>query len=151
MRRVLLVAAAVAVVSGCGTVAGTPAGTPPPAAPAPSVPAELKATCDALGKVYGEKMAPFAQSLTTMVGRRDAGTQKQARESLEAFAAAVDEATRASGDAGLKADGKKAADQLRAKAADAKFFAGIRTDRDVSNTLGPALKEWLSPVTRHCS
>ncbi|MEV4349688.1 hypothetical protein AB0J83_34960 [Actinoplanes sp. NPDC049596] len=142
MRAAVLLS--VFLLAGCGTAATV-------STPAPSVDTELKTTCDALGKAYGEKMAPFAQSLTTMIGKRDAATQKRAQESLAAFATAVDEATKASGDAALRADGQKTAEQLRTKSADAKFFAGIRTEKDVTTILGPSLKEWLTPVTRHCS
>ncbi|XVU22683.1 hypothetical protein ACQPZJ_36225 [Actinoplanes sp. CA-054009] len=146
LTAVLLAAAAAA--TGCGTAAGSSPGAT--AAP-PSVPAELKSTCDALGKAYGERMAPFAESLTTLVGKRTPDAQKRAQDSLAAFATAVDDATRASGDTALRADGKKTADQLRAKSGDAAFFAGIKTEKDVTTTLGPILKEWLTPVTRHCA
>ncbi|MFF5077305.1 hypothetical protein ACFY36_09645 [Actinoplanes sp. NPDC000266] len=144
LTAVLLTAAAAA---GCSTAAGSTTTLPA----APSAPAELKSTCDALGKAYGERMAPFAQSLTTLVGKRTPDAQKQAQDSLAAFATAVDDATRTSSDATLKADGKKTADQLRTKSGDTKFFATIKTEKDVTTTLGPTLKEWLSPVTRHCS
>ncbi|SNY54869.1 hypothetical protein [Paractinoplanes atraurantiacus] len=147
LTAVLLTAAAAA--TGCGTMAGST--TPGAASAPPSVPVELKSTCDALGQVYGERMAPFAESLTTLVGRRTPDAQKRAQDSLAAFATAVDDATRASGDAALRADGKKTAEKLRAKSGDPKFFAAIKTEKDVTTTLGPTLKEWLTPVTRHCS
>ncbi|MEU8820792.1 hypothetical protein [Actinoplanes sp. NPDC048796] len=144
LTAVLLAATAA---GGCGMAA-----QPAPAASAPpSVPVALKSTCDALGQAYGERMAPFAESLTTLVGQGTPDARKRAQESLAAFATAVDDATRASQDAALRADGKKTADQLRAKSTDAAFFAGIKTEKDVTTTLGPTLKQWLTPVTRHCS
>ncbi|XVV09789.1 hypothetical protein ACQP2X_33735 [Actinoplanes sp. CA-131856] len=146
LTAVLLVAAAAS--SGCYTATGATPGTS--AAP-PSVSTELKSTCDALGKAYGERMAPFAESLTTLVGKRTPEAQKRAQDSLAAFATAVDDATRDSGDTELRTDGKKTADQLRATSGDAAFFAAIKTEKDVTTTLGPTLKGWLTPVTRHCS
>jgi hypothetical protein len=151
MRRVLLLAAGVLLTAAaCGTAASPGPGSSG-ASGAAAVPVALKSTCDALGNVYGARMAPFAQSLTTMVGKRNAATQQQAQESLAAFAAAVGAATDASKDAALRTDGKKVAEQLKAKSADAKLFAGIRTEKDVTTTLGPTLQQWLAPVTRHCS
>jgi hypothetical protein len=81
----------------------------------------------------------------------DRKTVAQAQDSLAGFATAVTDATKASDDAQLRADGKQAADQMRAKSADPKFFAGIKTGEDVAQTMGPTLTQWLSPVTRHCS
>jgi len=133
----------------CGTAPGT-TGTPSVAsAPAGSAPAAVASTCEALGQAYSKNIATFAESLTNLVADRK--TVAQAQKSLAGFATAVSDATKASENAELKADGKLAADQMLAKSKDKKFFAGIKTGEDVNQTMGATLTGWLSPVTRHCS
>ncbi|MGK5682130.1 hypothetical protein [Actinoplanes sp. URMC 104] len=140
------------------TSAAPPAAAPPasaagagtgPAATGAAAPAAIKTTCEALGQAYGKNMAPFARALTEYVADRK--TIATAQQSLAAFATAVQEATASSADAQLKADGKQAAARMHAKSTDATFFAGIKTGKDVSKTLGPTMTQWLSPVQRHCS
>ena len=143
---VLLFAAA------CGTATGTTAtGTPAVAGSGAAVgaPPAVAATCEKLGQAFDKNIAAFAQSLTTLVADRK--TVAQAQESLAAFATAVADATKASEDAEIRADGKQAADQMKAKSADKKFFATIKTAKDVDQTMGVTLTGWMSPITRHCS
>lgn len=151
MRRTvttLLVGGVLLTAAACGT-AKSPAAAPEAAAPASTAPVAIKVTCEALGAAYGKNMAPFAEALTKYVADRK--TIAAAQQSLAAFATAVADATQSGGDAQLKADGKQAADQMRAKSADAKFFAAIKTSEDVNKTMGSTLTAWLSPVNRHCS
>ena len=144
--RTLLVGGVLLSAAACGTASGTPtvAGSP-----APSVNPAVSATCQALAGVYGNNMAVLAESLANYVADRKAVAQAQG--SLAAFAVAVAEATKASEDTQMRADGKTAADRMSAKAADPKFFAAIKTTKDVDQTMGPTLTEWLSPIARHCS
>jgi len=153
--RTLLVSGVLLSAAACGTATG-PSGTPnvagaPTAAsgPAAAAPGALASTCEQLGQAYSTNIAALAESLTTLVNDRKAVAGAEA--SLTAFAGAVADATKGSDDAQIKADGKKAADTMRAKAADKKFFAGIKTAADVERTMGPTLTEWMSPVTKHCS
>lgn len=151
MRRTictLLVGGVLLSAAACGTATDTTATTSPAVAPAGSAPAVASA-CEALGEAYNKNIAALAEALTTLVADRK--TVAQAQESLATFATAVAEATKASEDAQLRADGKQAADRLRATSADTKFFAAIKTGEDVNKTMGSTLTEWLSPVTRHCS
>lgn len=140
---VLLVGGLLLSVAACG-------GKPPAVAvPLSSEQVATKASCEALGQAYNQSMAPFAEALTGMVNDR---TQtKQAQQALRDLATAVRSATDPSIDAGMRADGKRTADTLTAKAADPTLFADIKTRADVENVLGPALKDWLSPVTQHCT
>jgi hypothetical protein len=150
--RTLLVGGVLLTAAACGTATDTAstAGTPGVAgAPPATVSTALKSTCEALGQAYGRNMAALAESLTTYVGDRT--TVARAQASLAAFATAVENATKASTDAKLKADGKQAADRMHAKSTDTKFFGTIKTSQDVEKTMGPTLTAWLSPVTRHCS
>ncbi|MBU2668278.1 hypothetical protein KOI35_32675 [Actinoplanes bogorensis] len=157
MRRtvpVLLAGGLLFTAAACGTAKGpasTAAGTPgAAAAPAASTaPAAIRTTCEALGQAYGKNMAPFAEALTKFVADRK--TIATAQQTLASFATAVQEATASSADAQLKADGKQAAEAMHKKSTDAKFFATIKTSKDVDKALGPTLTEWLSPVSRHCS
>ena len=154
--RTLFVSGVLLSTAACGTATGT-SGTPnvpgaPGGASAPAAaaaPGALASTCEALGQAYSTNIAAFAESLTTLVN--DSKAVAGAEASLTAFAGAVADATKGSDDAQIKADGKKAADTMRAKAADKKFFAGIKTAADVERTMGPTLTEWMSPVTKHCS
>ena len=161
--RTLLVGGVLFSLAACGTAAKS--GDQPAAAPAPgstAAPAAAglspeqaatKSTCEALGKAFEKNMAPFAESLTKFVAAKEAGkaSPQQAQAALKSFATEIRGATESSTDAKIKADGKQAADRLQERSADAAFFAQIKTDKDVSTLLGPTLKEWLSPVTNHCS
>lgn len=141
--RVLLVGGLVLSAAACGGK--------PPAVPSPLSAEQVatRASCEALGQAYDRSMAPFAEALTGMVNDRTKG--KDAQQALRDLATAVSDATGSSGDAQLRTDGKRTADSLSAKAADKAFFTEVRTAADAENVLGPRLKEWLSPVTRHCS
>ena len=152
MRRAVRVVVAGGVAAlfaaGCGSA-------PRSAAVSPAVPVaapETKATCEAVGEAYTKNIGPFAEALTTMVQTTPtAASRAAAQRKLKALADSLRAATQSSGDAQLKADGKRAADQLQAKSSDAKFFGTIKTAEDVSTVLGPSLKLWLSPVSHHCS
>jgi hypothetical protein len=122
----------------------------------PSALAETQALCEALGQVYSTNMGPFAQALSEMVAvrQRSGNTkslQRQAQQRLGAFATAIRNATRTSGDTHARAAGRQTAELLEAKSADAAFFGQVRTTEDVQKVLGPTLKGWLEPVTNHCS
>lgn len=166
MRRAvqtIVVGGALLLAAACGTANSpsgsnpAPAGTPVVGASAgggaqPAALTETKAMCEALGQVYNKNMGLFAESLTKMVAAKGAtAAQQEAQVSLKSFSVAVREATGKSGDTALRDDGKKAADQLQAKSADAAFFQKIKTSDDVNKVLGPTLKEWLSPVSSHCA
>jgi len=158
MRRavlMLMVGGALSALAACGTASGQTPGSGAAAAPGgaalPSALVETKQSCEALGQAYTKNVGPFAESLSKMVAGPAAATQKDAQQKLGALATAVRTATENSGDAQIKSDGKTTADNLAAKAKDAKFFAAIKTTDDVNKILGPTLKEWLSPVTHHCS
>jgi hypothetical protein len=134
--------------AGCGSAPSSEAVSPPVVTAAPAT----KATCEAVGEAYTKNIGPFAEALTLMVqAKPTAASRAAAQQKLKALADSVRTATQSSGDAQLKSDGKQAADQLQAKSADAKFFGTIKTAQDVSTVLGPSLKQWLSPVTHHCS
>jgi hypothetical protein len=145
MRRLMCGLGLVVCLAACGTdVAASPT------ASAPSVDVGVKNTCEAVGQAYATGMAPFAQAVTKAAGGT-AADRLAAQGKLATFALLIDSATSGSTDAQLRADGKQAADQLKAKSADAKLFAGLKTQQDASTLLGPTLKEWLSPITHHCS
>jgi hypothetical protein len=159
--RTLLVGGVLFSVAACGTAAksgeqpaAAPGGSAAPAAAALSPEQEAtKSTCEALGKAFDKSMAPFAEALTKFIASKEGGkgSPQQAQAALKSFATEVRTATESSPVAQIKADGKQTADRLQERAADATFFAKIKTDKDVSALLGPTLKEWLSPVTHHCS
>jgi len=148
MRRTMTALIAGGLLAGtaaCGSLGGaTPVSTltggPEPAA---------KVSCEAVGDAYTKNIGPFAEALTKMVA--DRRTVKVAQQKLDAFGAAIRTATADSADLEIRADGKQTADRLHAKSADAKWFGTIRTAEDVNTALGPTLKEWLAPVTNHCS
>jgi len=152
MRRAVRVVVAGGVAAffaaSCGSAPSSEAVTPavPVAAP------ETKATCEAVGAAYTKNIGPFAEALTRMVqATPTAAGRAAAQQKLKALADSLRTATQASGDAQLRSDGKRTADQLQAKSSDAKFFGTIKTAQDVSTVLGPSLKQWLSPVNHHCS
>ncbi len=148
----------------CGTASNPAPGEPgvgigtasaPPAAER-SAAASTRSSCEALGQVYTKHMAPFAEALTKLADARkskgdDKATQRQVQQSLTEFATAIRSATETSTDSQLRAAGKKAADQLQAKATDAASFRTVKSTEDVNTTLGSTLKGWLSPLEQQCS
>jgi len=147
MRRAVWVVVAAFFCASCGSAPSSEAVT----AAGPTAAPETKATCEAVGEAYTKNIGPFAEALTKMQAAPTAAGRTAAQQKLKALADSLRTATQSSGDAQLKSDGKQAADQLQAKSADAKFFTTIKTAQDVSTVLGPSLKQWLSPVTHHCS
>ncbi|MEU4420834.1 hypothetical protein AB0F81_09415 [Actinoplanes sp. NPDC024001] len=145
--RVLLVGGVLLTGAACGTAPNAPTATG--ASSAPSAPPAIAATCEALAQAYGKNMAPLAQSLSDLVADRKAVAPAQ--QALAAFATAVQDATKGSEDRQVRADGKQAADQMRAKSTDKAFFSTIKKPEDVDKTIGPTLTEWLAPVQRHCT
>jgi hypothetical protein len=156
MRRAVLalvVGGALSALAACGTAAGqTPGGSPQTGSVTLSTAlAETKQSCEALGDAYTKNVGPFAEALSKMVAGPAKDTQQAAQQKLGALATAVRTATATSTDTQIKTDGKQTADRLQAKAKDTAFFQSIKTTDDVNKVLGPSLKEWLSPVTHHCS
>jgi hypothetical protein len=165
MRRAvqtLVVGGTLILAAACGTSkspsapaagAGTPVvGASAGAGALPAALTETKAMCESLGQVYNKNMGLLAESLTKMVAAKGAKPQQEeAQVALKSFSVAVLGATEKSQDAQLRAAGKQAADELKAKSADAAFFKKIKTNQDVNTVLGPTLKQWLSPVQARCS
>ena len=167
MRRAvqaLVISGVLLSAAACSTATSGP--TPGSAPLAPGAPGAASATrtgdpanmsaCEALSEVYNKNMAPFAEAVTRMVDARkraqdDQDYERRVKQSLTAFATAITGATKDSTDPQLRTDGKKTAEQLKAKASDAKFIGGIKTTEDANTVLGPTLKGWLSPVAQHCS
>jgi hypothetical protein len=148
MRRVLLPLAVVLPLAACGTATSAQTST---GGPVTTAPASTKSACEAVGEAYTKSMGPFAEAVTKLGDGGTADERKQAQQKLGAFATSVRTATATSADPQIKTDGAQTADTLKAKSADAAVFAAIKTPQDVGTLLGPTLKEWLSPVTRHCS
>jgi hypothetical protein len=153
MRRALFGIVAGGLLLGAAACGST--GGPTPGAGTAAVtlaPEQLatKASCEAIGDVYTKNMGAFASSLSKVPASGDTA-RKEAQQKLTAFGSAVLGATKGSTDAEMRADGKRAAEQLQAAAKNAGFFAKIKTTDDVSAVLGPTMKEWLAPVTHHCS
>jgi hypothetical protein len=164
MRRAVLalvVGGVFVTASACGTANGPATnGTPNPggtAAAAAADPAltDTRTVCEAVGQVLNKDIGPFADALGKMIaGRRTAAADTslaQAKQSLKTFATSIRGATQTSTDAQVRADGVQAADTLKAKSADDAFFRKIETAEDLDAVLGTSLKEWLAPVTHHCS
>jgi hypothetical protein len=160
MRRAVqawMAGGALLAAAGCGiTMTPSPVASPAPSAAAPPAAGSLRSTCEAVGQAYGDNLGPFAKALTELAdARQQAGDEKALRRevqrSLTALATALRAATRQSTDPRLRADGEQTAERLRATATDAGFLRTVKTDQDVQTVLGPTLKQWLSPVTQHCS
>ena len=160
MRRAVLalvVGGVFATASACGTLNGPAAnGTPNPGAAAtdPAL-VDTRTVCDAVGQVLNKDIGPFADALGKMIAGRKTATADaslaQAKQSLKTFATSIRGATQTSTNAQVRADGAQTADTLQAKSADDAFFQKIQTTKDMDTLLGTTLKEWLSPVTHHCS
>jgi hypothetical protein len=150
MRRavLLLVAGGLLVTpAACGTATSTatPSSTVATAAP------ETRTACEAVGEAYTKSMGPFAEAVAKAAGSGSATDRAEAQKRLGDLAASIRAATASAKDPQIVTDGKTAADQLQKKAADKTVFAALKTPQDASQLLGPTLKDWLAPVTSHCS
>lgn len=153
MRRALFGVVAAGLLlsaAACGSTGGPTPGAGTAAVSLAPEQVATKASCEAIGDVYTKNMGAFATSLSKVPSSGDIA-RKDARQKLTDFGTAILGATAKSTDAQMRADGKQAAGQLTKTAKDAAFFAKVRTTEDVSTVLGPTMKEWLAPVTHHCS
>ena len=157
--KVLIVGGVLLSAAACGTAnnpapgagVGVGSATAPPAAER-SAEVSTRSACEALGKVYSEHMAPYAQALTQFVEKDGAQPERQTvQKSLTSFATAIREATKDNPDPQVRTDGEKTAKTLQAKAKDNGTFTAIKTNADVNTAMSTTLKQWLSPVEQHCS
>ena len=147
--RPLLLGAVLLFPAACG--AATSGAAPGSTTAAVAADPATKSACEAIGEAYAKGMAPFAEAVAKAAGSGSAADRAQAQKKLGDLATSIRTATAGAQDPQIVADGKRAADDLQKKAADASVFAALKTPDDASRLLGPQLKEWLSPVTHHCS
>ena len=169
MRRALLAVAlggllltAAACDSGAERTAAAPAATTPSAAPttspAPDYTANTKLVCGKVSDIFSDDMTGFHTELGKMIARKEAKetaeaeqAEKAAAAQLKSVGAKIKKETAAAEDPDLKTAGAATAAKLTRSAADAKFFDGIKTEKDLDSRIEAKLVDWMNPVTGFCA
>jgi hypothetical protein len=168
MRRAILAATLGSVLltgAACSSDAkntGSAATTPTPSAAAtsaaPNYSDNTKLVCDKLQKIFNTDLEGFGTQVGKMIAYKEA---KQAPEAAKAQQAAglqlknvgakVKQETAAAQDPELQAAGATSAAKFTKSAADAAFFARIKTTKDLDRTIEAQMNEWLTPVAGYCA
>jgi len=129
-----------------------------PTSAGPDYSADTKLVCGNLQKIFNTDLQGFGTQVGKMIAYKEA---KQAPEAAKAQQAAslqlknvgakVKHDTAAAQDPELQVAGAASAAKFAASAADAKFFARIKTTKDLDRTIEAQMNEWLTPVAGYCA
>jgi hypothetical protein len=154
---VLLTAAACDSDADSKVAAPAPAPTSEPASTAPDYSDDTALICGRLEKIYNDDLEGFSTQIGRMIAYKEA---KQPAEALQAQKAAgvalkgvgvkVQKETAVAQDPELKAAGATSAAKFVKSAADAGFYARIKTAKDWDRSIEGQMAEWLTPVAGHC-
>jgi hypothetical protein len=169
MRRALLAVAlggALLTATACSgggddPAAAEPAWTTPsaaPASPAPDYTANNELVCGKVQKIFTDDVKAFGTEMGRMIARKEAKetadaekAEKAAGQRLKDIGAKVRKETAAAQDPELKVAGATSAAKFTRSAADAKFFDGIKTTKDLDRAIQSKLTDWMSPVSGYCA
>jgi hypothetical protein len=168
MRRALLAVALGGVLltaTACDSDAETPAAAPAASAPStaatsagPDYSANTKLVCGKVEKVFDADLETFGTQMGKMIAHKQAKQTAEAEKAEQAaaaglkdIAAKVKTETAAAEDPELKTAGEASAAKFARSAADAKFFDGIKTTKDLDRTIEGKMTDWLSPVAGYCA
>jgi hypothetical protein len=136
--------------------AATP--TAEPSSAGPDYSANTKLVCDNLQKVFDNDLEGFGTQVGKMIAHKEAKqapeaalAQQAASAQLKTVGAKVKQETAAAQDPELQTAGATSAEKFVKSAGDAKFFARIKTTKDLDRTIESQLKEWLNPVAGYCA
>ena len=168
MRRALLAVAlggllltAAACDSDAESTAAAPAATTPsttPTSAAPDYTANTKLVCDKVSAIFSKDLNGFHTEMGKMIARKEAKeaaeadlAEKAAKAQLKTVGTKIKKETAAAEDPDLQTAGAASAAKLAKSAADAKFFDGIKTTKDLDGKIEGKLTDWMSPVTGFCA
>jgi hypothetical protein len=168
MRRAFLALAlggALLTASACSddpeTPDAAPAWTAPSAeatTPAPDYSANTNVVCGKIDKIFDQDLERFGTQLGKMIAYKEAKeateaekAEKAAGQQLRNIGSKVRKETAAAQDPDLKTAGATSAAKFAKSAADAKFFDGIKTTKDLDRTIQTKMSEWLTPVAGYCA
>ena len=134
----------------------TPSAAPTSAAPDYSDNTRL--VCDKLQKIFNTDLEGFATQVGKMIAYKEANqapeaakAQQAAGQQLKNVGAKVKRETAVAQDPELQTAGATSADKFTKSAADQKFFARIKTTKDLDRTIEAQMNEWLTPVAGYCA
>ena len=168
MRRAFLAVAlggllltAAACDSDAESTAAAPAATTPsttPTSAAPDYTANTKLVCDKVSAIFSKDLNGFHTEMGKMIARKEAKeaaeaelAEKAAKAQLKTVGGKIKKETAAAEDPDLQTAGAASAAKLAKSAADAKFFDGIKTTKDLDGKIEGKLTDWMSPVTGFCA
>ncbi|MFC7549771.1 hypothetical protein [Plantactinospora sp. GCM10030261] len=167
MRRglvALTLSGVLAGLAGCGsdggsTDAGPSSAAPTSASPSPAAAdytADTQKVCAELDTSLNAGVKAFGTGLGEMIAHREAGKTAEANKAKQAaqkrandLATQVRTSTGAALDPDFQAAGAKAADAIAASAEDEAFFAGLKTEKDIT-ALESEVSNWVVPVAAYC-
>jgi hypothetical protein len=125
--------------------------------PLPDYSADTKQVCGRLQTVYSGELRAFGTEIGKMVSYKEAKqapeaatAQKAAAGQLKAAGAKIRQETAAAKDPDLKAAGAASAAKFERSAQDGRYFARVKTMKDLDATLQTQMTEWLTPVSGYC-
>jgi hypothetical protein len=146
----------------CSSGADTPATSAPsaaavpssePSSAAPDYTANTKLVCDTVQKTLNDDLKGFGTELGKMIAYKEAKQTADAEKArqfagqeLKNVGAKIRKETAAAQDPQLKVAGVTSAAKMAKTADDDKFFAKIKTTKDLDKILQSQLTEWFTPV-----
>ncbi|HEY0002046.1 MAG TPA: hypothetical protein VGB74_16465 [Actinoplanes sp.] len=168
MRRALL-----AVIAGGTLLAGTacdsdandatsaaaaaPSTATPTTSPAPDYSASTRQVCGKLQTIYQGELRDLGTALGKMITYKEAKQATEAKKAentaageLKAVATKIRKETAGAADPDFQRAGLTSAGKLELSAADRRYFARVKTLKDLNGTIQGQLTEWLNPVAGYC-
>jgi hypothetical protein len=140
------------------SAAATPTPSSAPTSAAPDYSANTKLVCDKLQKIFNTDLEGFGTQVGKMIAYKEANqapeaakAQQAAGQQLKNVGAKVKQETAAAQDPELQTAGATSADKFTKSATDQKFFARIKTTKDLDRTIEAQMNEWLTPVAGYCA
>jgi hypothetical protein len=141
-----------------GSAAVTPTPSAAPTSAAPDYSDNTQLVCGKLQKVFDTDLQSFDAQVGKMIAYKEAkqapeaaNAQKAAALQLKNVGAKVKQETAVAQDPELQAAGATSAAKFTKSAADAPFFARIKTTKDLDRIIEGQMKEWLTPVAGYCA
>jgi hypothetical protein len=129
-----------------------------PTSAAPDYSDNTKLVCDKLQKIFNTDLEGFGTQVGKMIAYKEANQAPEAAKAQQAaglqlknVGAKVKQETAVAQDPELQTAGATSAAKFTKSAADEKFFARIKTTKDLDRTIEAQMNEWLTPVAGYCA
>jgi hypothetical protein len=143
--------------TGDDPTAAAPASAAPATSAAPDYSANTKLVCDRLQTIYQGELRDLGTAMGKMITYKEAKQATDVKKSenaaaaeLKAVAAKIRTETAKADDPDVRKAGATSAAKLEASAKDRKYFARVKTLKDLNATIEGQLTQWLTPIAGYC-